>query len=152
MDDLLRRVARLEAENRRMKRIGVAALLLFALPVLVAAAPRRGSFFKINTLAVADPEGRIPVPPSRPWLRLTLRLRPSPVSALRHRGHPNAGGHQRRWSAADLRGWLSMHVPVLARGRAFEEGRSRARSAVTSAALERWWSFIIAAVRNTRRW
>ncbi len=59
MEDLVRRVERLEAENRRLRRIGLAALLVALLPLLLAAAPRRGSYFKINTLAVADREGRI---------------------------------------------------------------------------------------------
>lgn len=59
MDHLTRRVARLEAENRRLRRFGVAALLLLLVPLLLAAAPRRGSYFKINTLAIVDAENRV---------------------------------------------------------------------------------------------
>lgn len=59
MEELRLRVARLEAENGRLRRIGVAALLLFALPLLSAAAPRRGSSFRINTLAIVDSENRV---------------------------------------------------------------------------------------------
>jgi len=59
MEELERRVAKLEAENRRLRRVGIAILFLVALPLLVAAAPRRGSVFKVNTLQVVDAKGRV---------------------------------------------------------------------------------------------